>query len=81
MPKIYIKDSNNKIIKNAIKKDKEVLGNKINSRLYFGVFLCFCMVIGFDKIIILESFNYSNIIATCIFYLYFSQIKKKSRLL
>ena len=42
------------------------------------------MAIGFDKIIILDSFNgstvanYINIIAPCMFYLYFAKDKKNN---
>ena len=67
----------------SIKENEELLSERKQFWITFG---CYCyslsMAIGFDKIIILDSFNgstvanYINIIAPCMFYLYFSRDKK-----
>ena len=67
----------------SIKENEELLSERKQFWITFG---CYCysliMAIGFDKIIILDSFNgstvsnYINIIAPCMFYLYFSKDKK-----
>ena len=83
IPMVDIEENNNKIIKSEIKENKEILSDKKQFWITFG---CYCyvlaMAIGFDKIIILDSFNgstvanYINIIAPCMFYLYFAKDKK-----
>ena len=67
----------------SIKENEELLSERKQFWITFG---CYCyslsMAIGFDKIIILDSFNgstvanYINIIAPCMFYLYFSRDMK-----
>ena len=67
----------------SIKEKEELLSERKEFWITFG---CYCyvlaMAIGFDKIIILDSFNgstvanYINIIAPCMFYLYFARDKK-----
>ena len=67
----------------SIKENEELLSDKKQFLIIFGLY-CYVMVmaIWFDKIIILESFNgstvsnYINIIAPCLFYLYFARDKK-----
>ena len=64
-------------------KKEELLSSRQEFLITFG---CYCyvlaMAVGFDKIIILDSFNgstvanYINIIAPCMFYLYFARDKK-----
>ena len=65
------------------KKIKEEKGKYLSDRQeHFITFGCYCyvlaMAIGFDKIIIIDSFNgstvanYINIIAPCMFFLYFA---------
>jgi amino acid permease len=64
-------------------KKEELLSSRQEFLITFG---CYCyvlaMAVGFDKIIILDSFNgstvanYINIIAPCMFYLYFAKDKK-----
>jgi amino acid permease len=77
-------DNDNKIIK--VKEEKEVKKLLTDRQEFWITFGCYCyvlaMAIGFDKIIILDSFNgstvanYINIIAPCMFYLYFAKDKK-----
>ena len=72
-----------KVTKIEIKQNEEILSEGKQRLITFG---CYCyvlaMAIGFDKIIILDSFNgstvanYINIIAPCMFYLYFAKDKK-----
>ena len=64
----------------SIKESEELLSEKKQTLITLGCFVyILCMAIGFNKIIILDSFNgatvanYINIIAPCIFYLYFSK--------
>ena len=67
----------------SIKESEELLTER---KQFLVVFACYLyvilMAIGFDKIIIIESFNgstvsnYINIIAPCLFYLYFAKDKK-----
>jgi amino acid permease len=70
----------------SIKENEELLSERKQFWITFG---CYCyslsMAIGFDKIIILDSFNgatvanYINLIAPSMFYLYFSsKIKKQN---
>ena len=67
----------------SIKENEELLSDKKQFLIIFGLY-CYVtvMAIWFDKIIILESFNgstvsnYINIIAPCLFYLYFARDKK-----
>ena len=69
----------------SIQEKEELLSSKKEFLITFG---CYCyvvaMAIGFDKIIILDSFNgstvanYINIIAPCMFYLYFAKDKKNN---
>ena len=71
------------VTKIEIKQNEEILSEGKQRLITFG---CYCyvlaMAIGFDKIIILDSFNgstvanYINIIAPCMFYLYFAKDKK-----
>ena len=77
---------------NLLSADKQLIINEkkeelLSSRQEFLItFGCYCyvlaMAVGFDKIIILDSFNgstvanYINIIAPCMFYLYFAKDKK-----
>ena len=70
----------------SIKEKEELLSERKQFWITLG---CYCyslsMAIGFDKIIILDSFNgstvanYVNIIAPCMFFLYFSKDKKNCR--
>ena len=74
-------DDNKQLIINE--KKEELLSSRQEFLITFG---CYCyvlaMAVGFDKIIILDSFNgstvanYINIIAPCMFYLYFSRGKR-----
>ncbi len=74
-------DDNKHLIINE--KKEELLSSRQEFLITFG---CYCyvlaMAVGFDKIIILDSFNgstvanYINIIAPCMFYLYFAKDKK-----
>jgi amino acid permease len=74
-------DDNKQLIINE--KKEELLSSRQEFLITFG---CYCyvlaMAVGFDKIIILDSFNgstvanYINIIAPCMFYLYFAKDKK-----
>ena len=90
IPMVNIEENkeNNEIRKfsddvHSIKEKEELLSDKQEFWITFG---CYCyvlaMAIGFDKIIILDSFNgstvanYINIIAPCMFYLYFARDKK-----
>lgn len=67
----------------SIKEKEELLSERKQFLITLG---CYCyslsMAIGFDKIFILDSFNgstvanYINIIAPCMFFLYFSKDKK-----
>ena len=67
----------------SIKEKEELLSERKQFLITLG---CYCyslsMAIGFDKIIILDSFNgstvanYINTIAPCMFFLYFSKDKK-----
>ena len=67
----------------SIKDNEELLSERKEFWIVFGCY-CYvlCMAIGFNKIIILDSFNgstvtnYINIIAPCMFYLYFEKKKK-----
>ena len=67
----------------SIKDNEELLSERKEFWIVFGCY-CYvlCMAIGFNKIIILDSFNgstvtnYINIIAPCMFYLYFARDKK-----
>ena len=70
-----------------IKKINEEKGNYLSRKQEnFITFGCYCyvlaMAVGFEKIIILDSFNgstvanYINIIAPCMFFLYFAWDKK-----
>ena len=66
------------------KKEKEQLLSE--NKQFWITFCCYCyaltMAVGFNKIIILDGFNgstvanYINIIAPCMFYLYFARDKK-----
>ena len=74
-------DDNKQLIINE--KKEELLSSRQEFLITFG---CYCyvlaMAVGFDKIIILDSFNgstvanYINIIAPCMFYLYIAKDKK-----
>ena len=89
IPMVDIDENNNiegKITKYNEIKDNELLSERQQFWITFG---CYCyslsMAIGFDKIIILDSFNgatvanYINLIAPSMFYLYFSsKIKKQN---
>ena len=76
----------NKIIK--VGNEKEVKKLLTDRQEFWITFGCYCyvlaMAIGVDKIIILDSFNgstvanYINIIAPCMFYLYFAKDKKNA---
>ena len=67
----------------SIKESEELLSER---KQFFITLGCYCyaltMAIGFNKIIVLDSFNgstvanYINIIAPCMFYLYFARDKK-----
>ena len=65
------------------KETEQLLSERKKFWITFGCY-CYvlCMAIGFNKIIVLDSFNgatvanYINIIAPCMFYLYFSRQKK-----
>ena len=67
----------------SIKEKEELLSERKQFLITLG---CYCyaltMAIGFNKIIVLDSFNgstvanYINIIAPCMFYLYFARDKK-----
>ena len=67
----------------SITENQELLSERKQSFITFGCY-CYvlCMALGFNKIIILDSFNgatvanYINIIAPCMFYLYFSRGKR-----
>ena len=69
----------------SIKENEELLSER---KQFFITLECYCyavaMAIGFNKIIILDSFNgstvanYINIIAPCMFYLYFTRGDKKN---
>ena len=82
--KEYKEDEGNTEIKLDEKKDKEeLLSSRSEFLITFGCYLyVLAMAVGFDKIIILDSFNgstvanYINIIAPCMFYLYFAKDKK-----
>ncbi len=77
-------DKDNKIIKVGDEKEpKKLLSDRQEFWITLGCYLyVIAMAIGFDKIIILDSFNgstvanYINIIAPCMFYLYFAKGKK-----
>jgi len=77
-------DKDNKIIKvGGEKEPKKLLSDRQEFWITLGCYLyVIAMAIGFDKIIILDSFNgstvanYINIIAPCMFYLYFAKDKK-----
>ena len=77
-------DKDNKIIKVGDEKEpKKLLSDRQEFWITLGCYLyVIAMAIGFDKIIILDSFNgstvanYINIIAPCMFYLYFAKDKK-----
>ena len=77
-------DKDNKIIKVGDEKEhKKLLSDRQQFWITLGCYLyVIAMAIGFDKIIILDSFNgstvanYINIIAPCMFYLYFAKDKK-----
>jgi hypothetical protein len=66
--------------------NQELLSERKQFLITFGCY-CYvlCMTLGFDKIIILDSFNgatvanYINIIAPCMFFLYFSRDKKNCK--
>ena len=65
------------------KEKEEILSSRSEFLITFGCYLyVLAMAVGFDKIIILDSFNgstvanYINIIAPCMFYLYFAKDKK-----
>ena len=66
--------------------NQELLSERKQFLITFGCY-CYvlCMALGFDKIIILDSFNgatvanYINIIAPCMFFLYFSRDKKNCK--
>ena len=75
-----VKDENNK---DSIKESEELLSEKKQTLITLGCFVyILCCALGFNKIIILDSFNgatvanYINIIAPCMFYLYFSKGSK-----
>ena len=82
--KEYKEDEGNTEIKLDEKKEKEeLLSSRSEFLITFGCYLyVLAMAVGFDKIIILDSFNgstvanYINIIAPCMFYLYFAKDKK-----
>ena len=67
----------------SITENQELLSERKQSFITFGCY-CYvlCMALGFNKVIILDSFNgatvanYINIIAPCMFYLYFSRGKR-----
>ena len=77
-------DKENKIVKVGDEKEpKKLLSERQEFWITLGCYLyVIAMAIGFDKIIILDSFNgstvanYINIIAPCMFYLYFAKDKK-----
>jgi amino acid permease len=85
-------ENNNKEFKEDEEKTEIKLNEKGKEELlssgkeFWITFGCYCyvlaMAVGFDKIIILDSFNgstvanYINIIAPCMFYLYFAKDKK-----
>ena len=67
----------------SIKENEELLSEKKQTIITLGCFVyILCLALGFNKIIILDSFNgatvanYINIIAPCMFYLYFSRGSK-----
>ena len=67
----------------SIKENEELLSEKKQTIITLGCFVyILCLALGFNKIIILDSFNgatvanYINIIAPCMFYLYFSRGKR-----
>ena len=67
----------------SIKESEELLSEKKQTLITLGCFVyILCSALGFNKIIILDSFNgatvanYINIIAPCLFYLYFSKGSK-----
>ena len=82
--KEYKEDEGKTEIKLEEKKEKEeLLSSRSEFWITFGCYLyVLAMAVGFDKIIILDSFNgstvanYINIIAPCMFYLYFAKDKK-----
>ena len=84
IPMVDINEENNISKKIIQSKEEEILSEK---QIFWITFGCYCyslsMAIGFDKIIILDSFNgatvanYINLIAPCMFYLYFSRKIKK----
>ena len=69
----------------SIKENEELLSER---KEFWITFVCYCyalsMALGFNKIFILDSFNgstvvnYINIIAPCLFYLYFTRGDKKN---
>ena len=81
--KEFKEDEEKTEIKLIEKGKEEILSSGKEFWITFG---CYCyvlaMAVGFDKIIILDSFNgstvanYINIIAPCMFYLYFAKDKK-----
>jgi amino acid permease len=85
IPMVDINEDNKENHENShsIKEKEELLSERKKFWITFG---CYCysliMAVGFDKIIILDSFNgstvanYINIIAPCMFFLYFSKDKK-----
>ena len=86
IPMVDIDENNNKTIteNNNVEKKEELLSERKQFWITLG---CYCyslsMAIGFDKIIILDSFNgatvanYINLIAPSMFYLYFSKKVEK----
>ena len=71
--------------KRAEKETKKFLSDRQEFWITLGCYLyVIAMAIGFDKIIVLDSFNgstvanYINIIAPCMFYLYFAKDKKNN---
>ena len=79
-------DKENKIVKVSEEKEtKKFLSDRQEFWITLGCYLyVIAMAIGFDKIIVLDSFNgstvanYINIIAPCMFYLYFAKDKKNN---
>ena len=84
--KEYKEDEGKTEIKLLNEKDQgkeELLSSRKEFWITFGCYLyVLAMAVGFDKIIILDSFNgstvanYINIIAPCMFYLYFAKGRK-----
>ena len=82
--KEFEEDKEDNLVTKKIKEEKgKYLSDRQENFITFG---CYCyvlaMAIGFDKIIIIDSFNgstvanYINIIAPCMFFLYFAWDKK-----